>query len=65
MDLKGKRALVTGSAIRVGRVIALKLAERGANVAVHYNRSTEQAEATAKQIRAFGVKAITIRGDVT
>ena len=65
MELKGKRALVTGSAIRVGRVIALKIAERGADVAIHYNRSAEQAEATAEEIRALGVKAVTVQGDVT
>ena len=65
MDLKGKRALVTGSAVRVGRVIALGIAERGADVAVHYNRSAEQAESAAEEIRAFGVKAVTVQGDVT
>ena len=65
MDLKGKRALVTGSAIRVGRVIALRIAEHGADIAVHYNRSAEQAETLAEEIRAFGVKAVTVQGDVT
>jgi len=65
LDLKGKRALVTGSAVRVGRVIALKIAERGADVAVHYNRSADQAESAAEEIRAFGVKAVTVQGDVT
>ncbi|MFQ5914155.1 MAG: SDR family NAD(P)-dependent oxidoreductase [Nitrospinota bacterium] len=65
MELKGKRALVTGSAVRVGRVIALKLAERGASVAVHYNRSRQQAEATAAEARALGVQAITVQGDVS
>ncbi len=65
MKLKGKRALVTGSAVRVGRVIAMNLAEGGADVAVHYNTSSKQAERTAEEIRALGVKAVTVQGDVS
>ena len=65
MELKGKRALVTGSAKRVGRVIAMKLAEGGADIAVHYNTSSKEAEKTAEEIRAFGVQAVTVQGDVS
>ncbi|MGH7950200.1 MAG: 3-oxoacyl-ACP reductase FabG, partial [Candidatus Binataceae bacterium] len=39
MELKGKVALVTGAGRRVGRTIALALAERGASIAVHYRNS--------------------------
>src|SRR6185295_12462952 len=45
MELRGRWALVTGAARRVGRVIALELARRGANIVVHYNTSSDDAEA--------------------
>jgi len=55
MELKGKAALVTGAARRVGRTIAEHLAGRGAAVAVHYNRSRAEAEAVVAGIgRASG-----------
>ncbi|HHH76307.1 MAG TPA: SDR family NAD(P)-dependent oxidoreductase [Phycisphaerae bacterium] len=44
-------ALITGGAVRVGRAIALSLAEAGWDIALHYNSSVEQAEATAGDIR--------------
>ncbi|MFQ5693565.1 MAG: SDR family NAD(P)-dependent oxidoreductase, partial [Nitrospinota bacterium] len=65
MELKGKRALVTGSGVRVGRAVALALAGRGAHVAVHYNRSRKGAEATAGEIRALGVETAAVRGDLS
>lgn len=40
MELKGKVALVTGAGRRVGRAIAVALAERGTDIAVHYRSST-------------------------
>jgi NAD(P)-dependent dehydrogenase (short-subunit alcohol dehydrogenase family) len=46
MTLKGKHALVTGSSRGIGRGIALKLAERGAHVAVHYYPNGDAAENT-------------------
>ena len=63
MKLKGKTALVTGSARRVGREIALALAQRGANIVVHYNSLAEDARRTAAEIRAFGVGAVTVKAD--
>lgn len=63
MILKGKSALVTGGAVRVGRVIALALAGRGANVAVTYRTSVDEASATAAEISAFGVRAHAVRCD--
>ena len=65
MDLKGKCALVTGSAVRVGRVIALSFARQGADIAVHYNSSKAQAGATADEIRALGARAFPVQGDVS
>ncbi|MDY6868281.1 MAG: SDR family oxidoreductase [Chloroflexota bacterium] len=59
MDLKGKTALVTGGGIRLGRAVALALAEEGANLVIHYNSSQEPAEETAQEAREMGVDAIT------
>ena len=56
MELKGKVALVTGAARRVGRTIATHFAERGAAVAVHYNRSRAEAESFAAEIERAGGK---------
>lgn len=64
MDLEGKTALVTGSAKRVGRVIALTLAEAGANVVINYNHSADEAEATAAEAEALGVGALPVSADV-
>jgi len=47
-------ALVTGAAKRLGRAMALRLAERGHDVAVHYAGSADEAEATVAEIRAMG-----------
>lgn len=60
-----KRALVTGGAIRLGRAIALSLASRGYDVAVHYAGSAEAAEDTAAQIRAMGRTACVLQADLT
>lgn len=48
-------ALVTGSAIRLGKHIALALAEKGYDIAIHYNSSIAPAQATATEIREKGV----------
>jgi NAD(P)-dependent dehydrogenase (short-subunit alcohol dehydrogenase family) len=65
MPLQGKYALVTGSSRGIGRGIALKLAERGVNVAVHYHTQTEAANETLAQVRARGAKGCVIQADVT
>ncbi len=49
-------ALVTGAAKRIGQAIALMLAENGFDIAVHYQHSRNDAEATAKLIRKKGVR---------
>ena len=59
-----RAALVTGGAQRLGRAMALGLARRGINVAIHYNRSKDAAEATANDIRALGVEAVTLGADL-
>jgi NAD(P)-dependent dehydrogenase (short-subunit alcohol dehydrogenase family) len=47
MDINGKVALITGSAKRIGREIALELARRGARIAVHYRSGAAEAEEVA------------------
>ena len=64
-DLDGRTALVTGSAKRVGRELLLSIAACGADVAVHYNESSDAAEKTAEDAREYGVEATTVQGDVT
>lgn len=54
MKLAGKVALVTGGAHRVGKAIALALAQEGADIALHYGRSAAAAQETAAAIRALG-----------
>ena len=56
-----RTALVTGGAKRLGRAMALALAEAGFDVAIHYAESEAEAEATAADIRALGRRAITLR----
>lgn len=55
--LEGRTALVTGGAKRIGRGIALALAEAGADVAITYNRSISEAEKTVADLRALGVRS--------
>jgi len=59
-----RRALVTGGAIRVGRAIALGLANAGFDVAIAYGRSARAARATVAELRERGVHAVAIRADL-
>lgn len=61
--LEGKVALITGASRGIGRGIALKFAEQGANVAFTYLSSVEKGEALAKELEAYGVKAKGYRSD--
>lgn len=63
--LAGRTALVTGAAKRIGRAIALKLAAAGANVAITYLGSQDEAEETVRAIAALGVDAFAVRADLT
>ena len=58
-------ALVTGGGKRLGRTISLTLAEAGFDLAIHCNASTEDAEATAAEIRRIGRRAIVLRADLS
>lgn len=65
MSLRGKYALITGSSRGIGRGIALKLAEQGVNIAVHYHTQVEAANQTLAQVQARGAKGCVIQADVT
>jgi NAD(P)-dependent dehydrogenase (short-subunit alcohol dehydrogenase family) len=65
VELRGKVALVTGGAVRVGKAITLMLAAEGADVVLNYHTSAEEAEATAAQARSLGVRALPVRCDVS
>jgi NAD(P)-dependent dehydrogenase (short-subunit alcohol dehydrogenase family) len=64
-DLTDRIALVTGSAKGVGREVLLALADFGADVAVHYNTSEDEADAVADRARERDVRATTVAADVT
>jgi pteridine reductase len=64
MDLKGRVALITGAGKRVGRTIALTLAEHGATIAIHYRSSRAEAEEGVAQIVAKGGRAQTFAANL-
>jgi 3-oxoacyl-[acyl-carrier protein] reductase len=66
MDLTNKVAIVTGSARGIGKAIALRLAEAGADIVVNdIAGAAETLEATANEIRALGRKALAVTADVS
>ncbi|HMF52730.1 MAG TPA: SDR family oxidoreductase [Edaphobacter sp.] len=62
--LRGKVALVTGAAKRIGRSIALALAEGGANIAITYLNSQPEAEETVRSLAAHDVEVLAVRCDL-
>ncbi|HXV27832.1 MAG TPA: SDR family oxidoreductase [bacterium] len=65
MDLHGKNVLITGSARRIGREIAIKLARSGACLLLHYNHSESQARSLKKEIESLSAKALLFRCDLS
>ena len=63
IDLKGKRALVTGGSRGIGAAIAQALAENGADVAITYKNSAERADSVVTSIRKLGRLAIAVQAD--
>ena len=63
--LQGKAVLVTGGARRLGRAIALRLAEAGADVAITFRNSVRDAQATVIDLSALGVRSVALRCDIT
>jgi NAD(P)-dependent dehydrogenase (short-subunit alcohol dehydrogenase family) len=64
MELAGKAVLITGGK-RLGAAAATAFAGQGADVALVFNRSADEAERTARAIRAQGRRSITIRADLS
>lgn len=64
MKLENKVALVTGAAHRVGKVIALALAQEGADIVVHYGGSADAALETKREIEALGRRALLHQADM-
>ena len=62
--LKGKTAVITGSGRGIGKAIAVKLASLGANIVINDIPQSTDADATCEEIKAMGVGAICIKGDV-
>jgi NAD(P)-dependent dehydrogenase (short-subunit alcohol dehydrogenase family) len=65
MEIHGRVALVTGGARRVGRSLALALADAGADVVVNYNASADDARATVAAIEACGRRGMAVQADVS
>lgn len=64
MDIKGKTAIVTGSATGLGAAAAIKLAERGVNIVVNYTKSQKEAAETKTACEAAGAEAIMVQANV-
>lgn len=65
MELRHTTALVTGAARRVGKAIALALADAGADLVLHYNRSSAEAEETAREAEARGAQVALVGADLS
>ena len=65
LPLAGKIALVTGSGRGIGRSIALRLAQEGADIIVNFVRNQSPAETTAAAIRSLGRKALVIQANLS
>lgn len=64
MELLGRKALVTGGAVRLGRAISLALAEAGCDVALHHWRSQAAVAEVERAIAATGRRAVPLRADL-
>ncbi len=65
IDLTGKAAVVTGGSRGIGKAIALRLAQQGADICFSYVSNADAAAATAREIEALGRRAVAVRANVT
>lgn len=63
-SLAGKVALVTGSAKRLGRAVALRLAEEGADLVIHHGASHTEAQQTVAEVQKMGRRAVAFAADL-
>lgn len=64
MTLSGKKTLITGGGVRLGRAMALAIAQAGGDLILHYNRSRQQAEELQVDIQAMGCQAWLVQADL-
>ncbi len=64
-NLSGKVALVTGGARGIGRGIVLSLAQAGADVAINFVSSEQEAEKVSQEVKDLGRRSLTVRADVS
>ena len=64
MNLTGQTALITGGAVRLGRALALALAEAGARIVIHYRDSAAAARELVETLRGGGTEAFLVQGDL-
>jgi NAD(P)-dependent dehydrogenase (short-subunit alcohol dehydrogenase family) len=62
-DIAGKRVVVTGAGTGIGRGVALKFAEYGADVVLHYSHSDAGAKSATEEIQGMGRKAAALQAD--
>ncbi|WP_054958200.1 SDR family oxidoreductase [Paenibacillus dakarensis] len=62
--MKGKVALITGSATGLGKMTALTLARQGCHIALNYVNSKDEASALKQEIEGMGVQAIAVKADI-
>ncbi|SHJ95702.1 3-oxoacyl-[acyl-carrier-protein] reductase [Paramaledivibacter caminithermalis] len=65
MNLSGKTAIITGGSRGIGKAIAIKLAEKGANIVVNYTSNSNKAEEVVEEIKKMGREALAIKADVS
>tara|TARA_R110002111_G_scaffold262504_1_gene338896 strand:- start:65948 stop:66691 length:744 start_codon:yes stop_codon:yes gene_type:complete len=65
LNLEGKVAVITGAAVRIGRSMAIALAEAGADICIHYRSSAQEAEQTCAEIRQRGRKSFAVSADLS
>jgi pteridine reductase len=64
MTLSGKKVLITGSGVRLGRAMALAIAKAGGDLVLHYNRSRQPAEELQAEIQSIGRQASLVQADL-
>jgi 3-oxoacyl-[acyl-carrier protein] reductase len=65
LQLAGRVALITGGSRGIGRAVAMRLAELGANLVINYVRDADAAESVANAAQGLGVKAVALQADVS
>jgi pteridine reductase len=65
LSLQGRVALVTGAGKRLGRAVALRLAQEGADLAIHYNSSASEAQSACAEIQALGRRAAPLQANLS